>query len=570
MKKVISVSIFDGMSKRNIDNFYWAALIHVVRGYLTIFPDWELWIYHDSSLYDAIYGSVLLTLEERGLVKLTYVKENELLCKAMMWRLRPIFDDSVDYVLCRDVDHVPTGRERAIVDAFVSSDKIALGINDAWAHTIPLMGGMVGFKTKELKKRLQANSLDELLNRHKSRFAFERHGTDQHFLMNVVWPVVKSDLYMFSSQNRDDRVPYPNVKIRHNVPIKPISGISDVLLKESGNYCNFMGTASKMFPWEYVRFVDEHGNPDTVRAIREAEEKAFVDVYVDGRWKSINSDVNKKKVILACTSDKNYLFYLPIVTLQWQKYVGFKPIVYLVGEIGEWLVDPVRLFVVKETRKLGAEINFISRVDGYRDSTVAQLSRLYAACSTKYLDSYFLTSDADMLPMSREWFNRRQEGKTLDIKCPSCGVNKYPVCYVGASCTLWREIMGLKLDTEVSVRDQIETRLKTDLKAGGDAFTEWCYDEELLSKKIREWNGHPGSCQIVIRKGCPPRDRIDRSCWPESIDDVTKYVDCHSLRPGYTDENWNKVRRLLVLKLSARDLQSVERYRQNFVRLTCT
>lgn len=567
MRKVISVSIFDGTSERNKDNFYWSCLIHVVRGYLTIFPDWELWVYHDSSLYYAIYGSVLLTLEEKGLIRLIYVRENELLCKAMLWRLSPVFDDSVDYLLCRDVDHVPTGRERAIVDEFVSSDKIVLGINDAWAHTIPLMGGMVGFKTKTLKKKLRANSLDELLNRHKNRFDFSLHGSDQKFLMDVVWPLLRHLAFIFSGFKRDDRVPYPSIVIHRNVSIKPVGGISDVLLEKSGNYCNFMGIASNLFPWEYTHFVDAHGNLDTIKIIREAEEKAFVDVYTDSRYASANSAINKKKVILSYTSNKDYLFYLPIVTLLWQKYVGFKPIVHLIGEINEWLTTPLDLFVVKEARKLGAEIHFLSRIDGYRDSTIAQLSRLYAACSMKYPDSYFLTSDADMLPLSREWFNRRQEGKTLDIKCPKCGVNKYPVCYIGASSVVWREFMNLKSDTEVSVKDQIEIQLKTDLKAGGDAFTEWCYDEELLSRKIREWNGHPSSCQIIIRKGCPPRDRVDRSCWPESLGDVTKYVDCHSVRPGYSGENWDKVRRLLALKLSAKDLSSIEQYRKSFTEL---
>ncbi len=567
MKKVISASIFNGKGTKNQHGFYWACLVHFVRGYLTIFPDWEVWIYHDSTLYSNFYGSVLLTLEEKGLVNLIYVRENEILCKGMLWRMSPIFDDSVDYVVCRDVDHVPSGREHAIVDAYIASGKTALGMNDAWAHTIPLMGGMIGFKAKEMKKKFQANSLDELLDKHKKRFTFEKHGSDQHFLMNVVWPIVKSDIFMFSSNKRTDLKLYSGVHVRDSIPIESVPEVSDVLLNGSKDFANFMGTPSNKNQWDYVQFIDAHGNPDTIKTIQEAEAKAFVEVRVDCRWAFINSAINKKKVILSCNFNKDYLFYLPIVTLLWQKYTGFKPIVYLIGGAKRWLDHKaLEKFVVKESRKLGAEINFVPYISEYKETTIAQLSRIYAACSAVYPDSYFLTSDVDMLPLSRDWFNQQQEGKSVDIKCPNCGVKSYPICYVGASSAIWREFMNLKLDTEVSIENQMEAQLKADLKAGGDSFVEWCYDEALLSRKITAWNGYPNSCNILIRKGGPPVDRVDRSCWPKNITDISKFVDCHSLRPGHTDENWSRVRQLLALKLSADDLSLVGQYRQNFVK----
>jgi len=251
--------------------------------------------------------------------------------------------------------------------------------------------------------------------------------------------------------------------------------------------------------------------------------------------------------------------------LLWQKYIGFCPIVYLVGDINKWMKASVESLVIKEARKLGAEIHFIPYTSEYKESTIAQMSRIFAASSERYPDTYFLTSDIDMLPLSREWFNSQVEGKCVDIKCPDCGPHNYPICYIGASSMIWREFMGLKSDTEASIEAQIEERLKADIEVGGDALTEWCYDEVLVSRRITAWSGYSDSFNITIRPGGPPVDRVDRSCWPETLGAIEKYVDCHSLRPGHTDENWNKIHKLLVLILEPEDMLLVEDYRQKFI-----
>jgi len=570
MKKVIATSVFNGSGIKNRQGFYWACLSHFIRGYLNIFPDWEIWIYHDSSLYSNFYGSVLLHLEEKGLVKLICMDSEAVpLCEAMLWRLIPLFDSSVDIVLCRDVDHVPTGKELAIVNKFLLSDTFVLGINDNPAHTIPLMGGLCGFKSKELLKVLKGKyqnniTFEELIKIYKNTRSLDTHGDDQNFLNLIIYPLVVNNMSMYSPINRSR---YKNIKyVYNNITLSHIENLSPILLEESENYCDFMGVASNQSPDKYVSFIDTHGDKTTISTIQAAEKQTFVNRTSDSRYEFTCSSENKKKVVLSCNFNLDYLFYLPIVTLLWQKYTGFQPIVYLVGSLKRWLTPSLELFVIKESRKLGAEIYFLPYISEYKDSTIAQLSRLYAACNVMYPNSYFLLSDIDMLPLSRDWFNTHVEGKTMDIKYPTCcGPGNYPICYVGATSIIWREMMGLQLDTEIPIEKQIEKQLQVDIAAGGDSFIEWCYDEQLLSKNIKAWTGHPDKCNINTRDGCPPHDRIDRSNWPTTIEDISKFVDCHSLRPGYTAENWPKILKLLTLKLTPSDLILIKQYQSNFI-----
>ncbi len=65
------------------------------------------------------------------------------------------------------------------------------------------------------------------------------------------------------------------------------------------------------------------------------------------------------------------------------------------------------------------------------------------------------------------------------------------------------------------------------------------------------------------RCGCPPVDRIDRSCWPESFD-ISKMVDCHSVRPGHTSPNWEKVLSVIQQIMNKEHIEWAQKYRWDF------
>ena len=59
-------------------------------------------------------------------------------------------------------------------------------------------------------------------------------------------------------------------------------------------------------------------------------------------------------------------------------------------------------------------------------------------------------------------------------------------------------------------------------------------------------------------------DRIDRIRWPEKPS-VVGMIDAHLVRPGYTDENWPRVRPLLAQTLSAKSLAWCDDYRAEWL-----
>ena len=49
------------------------------------------------------------------------------------------------------------------------------------------------------------------------------------------------------------------------------------------------------------------------------------------------------------------------------------------------------------------------------------------------------------------------------------------------------------------------------------------------------------SIKRVNREGRPPVDRLDRAYWPEHID-ISRFTDCHTIRPLWTEANWKRFR----------------------------
>jgi hypothetical protein len=113
-------------------------------------------------------------------------KETPELCKAMLWRLEPIFQ-GYDRVICRDIDSIEMYKGRAAVQVWDKSDKICHVITDSVSHNIVMMGGLVGFKLHTFKDRCGAVYFDELMLKGKE-IDFNAKGADQTFLNKKMLP----------------------------------------------------------------------------------------------------------------------------------------------------------------------------------------------------------------------------------------------------------------------------------------------------------------------------------------------------------------------------------------------
>lgn len=192
MKKILSFSLFgarDYPADREFEmsaylrGFYWN-----VRMSKIIFPGFHVHVEIDSGTY-SLYDPLFRGLQDYYGVTFNINREDTL-CKSMLWRMKSIFNEDSHYVFCRDADALVTYREAQMIGWFIQSGLYVHNIADNPAHTIPIMGGLCGFKCEPMKSKYR--SYHELLSR--STIGIDARGTDQQFLNSVVYPDFKTSM----------------------------------------------------------------------------------------------------------------------------------------------------------------------------------------------------------------------------------------------------------------------------------------------------------------------------------------------------------------------------------------
>jgi hypothetical protein len=145
----------------------------------------------------------------------------------------------------------------------------------------------------------------------------------------------------------------------------------------------------------------------------------------------------------------------------------------------------------------------IPRIEGIRQETIAQASRLYAA---NYFDGdvYLMVSDMDLLPLSNYWH------PSMDC-ITSYGHDLtdhtfIPMGYIGMPLMKWKEVMNLQGNT-ISEFERDAKWLGTPYKPDWESW--WNYDWDLLTKRLAS---HPVT---HIKRGrqqgsCFALGRVDR------------------------------------------------------------
>ena len=155
--------------------------------------------------------------------------------------------------------------------------------------------------------------------------------------------------------------------------------------------------------------------------------------------------------------------------------------------------------------------------DDYRSETIAQVSRLYAACVFNR-GAYLMTGDIDMIPLSDYW--QPTNGKPTVWGYDLTGYTQFPICYVGMSSEYWMQVMNIK-------GTELNEAIKRDLDAtpqakDPDFYKYWFTDQELITRRLKRFN------PTIINRGQYPngfaRGRVDRGAW--SLDHK-EFIDCH-------------------------------------------
>lgn len=190
-----------------------------------LYPGWHNVVVMDQETHQQ-YGYLL-----RAMGADVEVLPRDEFCKMMLWRLRPLFytresgKPKYTHVLCRDTDSPPTYRERQAVEQWINEDATAHAITDSVGHGIPMLGGMIGFKSEYFKMRMQVNTWEELMAMSKLRLKLK--GSDQDFINQVIYPVVAKYGEDTITQHYFKGMPRTNLSRYYCCLCDPVAGHSE-------------------------------------------------------------------------------------------------------------------------------------------------------------------------------------------------------------------------------------------------------------------------------------------------------------------------------------------------------
>lgn len=181
--KVISYALFGFGEGRKQDCFAFADYLrglHLnIRLASILFPDWKIRLHTDKNTFEGlkhILNELPIQIEICAQAPLT---------KCMLWRMKPCFDKKVNYVICRDLDSPLTYRDAQAVSKWISNGKVAHAITDSISHSIPMMGGMIGFWVDHFNNYVKYGSWEEMTA---IDMSWEVKGMDQNFLTKKIYP----------------------------------------------------------------------------------------------------------------------------------------------------------------------------------------------------------------------------------------------------------------------------------------------------------------------------------------------------------------------------------------------
>lgn len=210
-----------------------------------------------------------------------------------------------------------------------------------------------------------------------------------------------------------------------------------------------------------------------------------------------------KYVILSTDNNTDYYSLLPLVCYSWQKK-GYTPVIIFVNvPHNTWQL------IMDACPEAMSQVYYSE--EGVKDSTVAQLRRLFMGAHAPNPDDIILTADADMV-IARDFFTHDvSQGQIVSYGYDLTGRSELPICYVKATAAKWRELMGEFRIPDAAYSDKWETY--------------WSTDQQLLTQRAQEY----GMDRITFvdrgnqNKHGLPTGRWDRSDWahiPDSIIDV--------------------------------------------------
>lgn len=264
----------------------------------------------------------------------------------------------------------------------------------------------------------------------------------------------------------------------------------------------------------------------------------------------------KRFIAISTNENPVYLFHTLLTCWAWNK-IGWEPIVFYHGDLNHALLN-----VICE-HSINPEISFhiipVRNISDFQSETIAQCSRLYAACLT---DGYIMTGDADMIPLSDYW---KPDENKLTVYGRDLTDYHYPICYIGMDSEKWKEVMNIDgNDYQYYMQRDLMTLPQAKSQ---DKVKRWVTDQDLITDRINASNFVPERIDRGTDKRTGyPIGRVDRSHWTLNHE---VFIDAHLPHDILTnDASFKNVMALLHHVWPKEDWRWFVNYYKDFKKMT--
>jgi len=265
------------------------------------------------------------------------------------------------------------------------------------------------------------------------------------------------------------------------------------------------------------------------------------------------------KAIISTTFDDNYYFFLPITVWCWNK-LGVDVVVFF--PILRGVEHAERFYLSQGTMKRNNSKFEMHQFEcpKHKEATYAQCSRLYAGALDLPDDEILVTSDGDMLTFKLPPFSNEKFTVFGSDLVPG---KQVPMCYLSATRKEWRKLFS-KGNSYQKCLDELLGEIECESFKGNY----WGKDQETAYAGL---TGLGYTEADFIQRATPgtqfASNRLDRDD-AYILDRLNPDIfDYHMNRPGYEENNFNKILTVLKYFYSNEDFQWLTDYRNKYLAL---
>ena len=258
----------------------------------------------------------------------------------------------------------------------------------------------------------------------------------------------------------------------------------------------------------------------------------------------------------------NYAFDLPLTALAWKR-IGYESLVLLIGSIQQWTSSEPFNQILSYLREKASVVVFFE-AEPQNAVMLSQVLRLFVANFIPELsnlgvdDVYLVTSDADLWPLQKEYYDLSINKSVLSTNSDCCGTFKHndqaykmlPMANIGMKVKKWLKVTKRHNFSPRSVDEVLDYFSREFGSLAREAVVKgendgWYMDQRMISILISEWDMkfRDSGVQYVPRN--TRLDRIDRINW--KVTSLQGKLDAHILGNIYDTKQWTRMIPLLDL-----------------------